>query len=142
MLSPLSADYLERKDHLHVPVQGTFDLASAVRIFEKIFDACRVYGTNKVLLDTRHMEGRISATERIVQGLSLEKPYNEYRMAGGEALQLAIYSSEDRLTPYHPLADTLSQLDLRTDAFTDPEAVVSWLGIERIDETGVPTGSP
>lgn len=136
MSNPLIAEYIPRKDHIHVPVHGEFDLASAIKIFERIFDTCQVSGINRVLLDTRQMQGTISATERIVQGLSLENPYQAYRSAGCKPIRLAILSTKDRLTPYHPLSDTLSQLDLATSAFTDPAKVLGWLGIESIEDTG------
>lgn len=137
-MTPLIADIIRYEDHLHVPVVGTFELDAATRILERIIEACRLSGITRVVLDTRGMKGSISATERVLFGLAIAEPYRQYLDSGSQPIQIAIFSTSRRLSPYHPLSESLSNQGLPTRAFVNPAEVTEWLSITALgnDWTG------
>ncbi len=92
--------HVERKGtYLYLTITGVYDLVSAKRITEQLFEACRSHGMPKGLVDIRSVEGEISTIERFEYAEFFVRCQRDYRTQEGKLIRLACFGTEPFVDP-------------------------------------------
>jgi hypothetical protein len=123
----MKREFHDRGDHVLIVATGDFDLDEAVARLGDIFQACRHWGRDRVLMDTRGLEGEMDTTQEMAYASGWARHYQAHLGAGGHPLRMAFVGNAPFIKTWQPGINLAKKEGMDAHATTDMEEALEWL---------------
>ena len=112
---------LEKRDnYLRAQVEGEFALNKSINLFSVIINSCEANQINRILIDARKIEKKITVLERTFLGAYLRKEAKD-------EMKIAIIATKAQIQPRKVLEKYVVNRGLDLKVFFDASKAIQWL---------------